>query len=261
MVRAPTVKRKIAIAFAVVLVATLISAFVLFQMTFGPIAPPPEEVATLPSSDVIAVPDGYVQTFLVPTGQGKAVLVDCANDAEAKAIKAALTKHNLTLEAILVTHGHPDHVGGCNALGAPVHTLAAEVPYVKGEKAHAGPVPAIAGAHGLDVKVARALNDGEHLTFGTKTFTVHAVPGHTPGSAVFVVGGESSVAFFGDAASFSKEGTIIGPPFIFSDDVAQGVASLHALAPKLRDANVKTYAFAHSAAMSPADATALETVQ
>lgn len=260
MLLAPTVKpklKKLAIAFGVVILATLISAFVLFQITFGPIASPPTELGALPGSDVIVVPEGYVLAFLVPTGEGKAVLIDCANDAEAKGIKAALTKHNLTLEATLVTHGHPDHVGGCNALGAPVHALAAEVPYVKGEKAHAGPIPAIAGAHGLDVKVARALNDGEQLTFGNKTFTVHAVPGHTPGSAVFVESG--GVAFFGDAASFSKEGTVIGPPFIFSDDVATAVASLKALAPKLRD--VKTFAFAHSAVMSPADASALEKIE
>jgi glyoxylase-like metal-dependent hydrolase (beta-lactamase superfamily II) len=251
--------KKVAIVFAVVIVATLISAFVLYQTTFGPIAPPPKELASLAAgSDVLVVPDGYVLAFLVPTGEGRAVLVDCANDVEAKAIKAALEKHKLTLEAILVTHGHVDHVGGCNALGAPVHALAAEVPYVKGDKAHAGPIPAMAGAHGLNVNVARALNDGEQLTFGAKTFTVHAVPGHTPGSAVFVV---DDVAFFGDAASFSKDNTIIGPPFIFSDDVKQGVASLHALAPKLRAANVKTYAFSHSAAMSPADAAALEKVQ
>jgi glyoxylase-like metal-dependent hydrolase (beta-lactamase superfamily II) len=257
VVRAPTVKRKILFVFAAVLVATLISAFVLYQTTFGPIAAPPEEVVTLPGSDVIVVPDGYVLAFLVPTGEGKAVLVDCANDVEAKSIKAALTKHNLTLEATLVTHGHVDHVGGCNVLGAPVHALAAEVPYVKGEKAHAGPIPAMAGAHGLDVKVARALNDGEQLTFGSKTFTVHAVPGHTPGSAVFVESG--GVAFFGDAASFSKEGTVIGPPRIFSDDVALGVASVKALAPKL--AGVKIFAFSHSAAMSPATTAALEAIQ
>jgi glyoxylase-like metal-dependent hydrolase (beta-lactamase superfamily II) len=138
--------KKVAVVFAVVIVATLISAFVLYQTTFGPIAPPPKELAGLAGgSDVLVVPDGYVLAFVVPTGEGRAVLVDCANDTEAKAIKAALEKHKLALEAILVTHGHVDHVAGCNALGAPVHALAAEVPYVKGEKAHAGPIPALPG--------------------------------------------------------------------------------------------------------------------
>lgn len=259
-------KRKILIGLAVVFLATLVSAFVLFQVTFGPLAPPPDAPIALPASDVLVVPDGHVMTFLVDVGGGRAVLVDCGNDTEAKAIKAVLAEKKWTLDAILVTHGHVDHVSGCSALSSPasagVHALAAEVPYVEGTKAHAGPVPAIAGAHGRDVKVARAVNDGDVLTFGNKTFTVHAVPGHTPGSAVYVESG--GVAFFGDVAALGKDGTILGPPWIFSDDVAQGVASLHALARRLRNeatTKVVTFAFSHSAAMTPADIDALERVQ
>lgn len=239
------VKRKFLAVVAVVLVGTLISAFVLYRITFGPIAPPPTAVTELPGGAFV-IPDGYVMAYAVPIGGDKVVLIDAGNDVDAKAIRAALAAKKVTVEAILVTHGHVDHVSGAKAIGAPVLCLDAEAPYVKGDKPHKGPVPRIAGAHGLDIAVARTLKDGDVVTFGDKSFGVYAVPGHTEGSAVFVVDG---IAYFGDAASASKEGTVIGPPAIFSDDTAQGVSSLRALAKRLAGVPLTTFAFAHSATL------------
>jgi glyoxylase-like metal-dependent hydrolase (beta-lactamase superfamily II) len=76
-----------------------------------------------------------------------------------------------------------------------------------------------------------------------------SVAGHTAGSMMYLANG---VLFFGDAATGAADGHIKAPPGPFSDDVNQGVASLHALATTLQGKDVKTFAFAHSGPM-PAD--------
>ena len=70
----------------------------------------------------------YTNTFLVLDGAGTAVAVDPAADAQA--YLAQLEKHGAKLAAILLTHGHFDHVGAVRALkqatGAPVHLARAD---------------------------------------------------------------------------------------------------------------------------------------
>lgn len=239
--------KKALLVLVAVFAGTLIAAGIMYQTTFGPVAPPPDAVTELPGG-ALMIPDGYVMVFAIPIGGNKVVLVDCGNDVAATRVKQALAARSLTVEAILVTHGHPDHVGGCNAIGAPVLSLEAEIPYVKGEQANEGPIPKLAGAHKLGVHVARGLKDGEVLTYGDKTFHVLAVPGHTVGSAVYLVAG---ILYFGDAASAGKNGKVIAPPKIFSDDAPQAVASLAALGARLKAESlaVTTFAFAHSATL------------
>lgn len=50
---------------------------------------PVKDGATL-AGGVTQVQDGYVTAFIVPAGEGQAVLIDCGQDPEAKALKAAL---------------------------------------------------------------------------------------------------------------------------------------------------------------------------
>ncbi len=66
-------------------------------------------------SPVRAFSDNYLWLIRTPADRGGAVLVD---PGDARPVNAALEQHGLRLHAILVTHHHPDHVGGVAELGA-----------------------------------------------------------------------------------------------------------------------------------------------
>jgi glyoxylase-like metal-dependent hydrolase (beta-lactamase superfamily II) len=59
---------------------------------------------------------------------------------------------------------------------------------------------------------------------------VYAVPGHTAGSAAYLVNG---VLFVGDSANVASDGSLIGSPWIFSDSQAGNRASLVRLEQRL----------------------------
>ena len=67
------------------------------------------------------------------------------------------------------------------------------------------------------------LDDGESFMVGNLQVTAYAVPGHTEGSAAYLVDG---VLFVGDSLQIKSNQQIIGPSVIFSTDRAQGEASL-----------------------------------
>ncbi|MBS1195781.1 MAG: beta-lactamase domain protein [Actinobacteria bacterium] len=101
---------------------------------------------------------------------GRAVLIDPADDA-ARILEASA---GLSVQAVLVTHGHPDHVAAApalrRALGAPVYLHPADAP--------------AAGLVGT-----RPLADGDEVRFGGAVLRVIHTPGHTPGSVCFHGGG------------------------------------------------------------------------
>jgi glyoxylase-like metal-dependent hydrolase (beta-lactamase superfamily II) len=66
---------------------------------------------------------------------------------------------------------------------------------------------------------------------GNTAFEVFSIPGHTPGSAAYLVKG---VLFVGDAINLSKSQKAKPPIWFFSNDVDQGVASVRKLAERLK---------------------------
>jgi glyoxylase-like metal-dependent hydrolase (beta-lactamase superfamily II) len=181
---------------------------------------------------VETVKDGFVTAFLLDTAPGKVALVDCGNDATGKALLKALQRRGLgpsAVTAIFITHGHHDHVGGCKLFpDAQVFALEAELPTIEDQ-----------------AKVTHPLKDGEVAEVGSLRVETFSVPGHTPGSAVYLADG---VLFFGDSANGGKDGKLLPAIFFFSKSPSQNVASLKALAARLRPraGEVKTLAFGHS---------------
>ena len=88
-------------------------------------------------------------------GRKGSVLIDCGEDWLGHLDR-------LKPSAILVTHGHPDHIGAIGQFSqARVMALEAEVPLVEGRAGAKGPVPRLFPVSPTGVKVDQVLHDGE----------------------------------------------------------------------------------------------------
>ncbi len=127
----------------------------------------------------------------------KAAVVDPGGDIGK--IRAAIAQLGVTVEKILITHGHIDHAGAtaplARELGVPV-----EGPQEEDRFWIAG-MPQQSRMFGFpDVESFepdRWLHDGDTVTVGEETLQVIHTPGHTPGHVVFFHP-EARVAIVGD---------------------------------------------------------------
>lgn len=199
------------------------------------------------------VADGIVTSAVVSVGPGKVALIDAGNDVDAVALLAELSRRQLGPEsvvAIFLTHGHPDHTGGAGKFpNAEVMALDREVALVEGREGATGPLLRLMPVSPTGVQVDRALEDGERVTVGEVTVQVFALPGHTPGSAAYLVNG---VLFVGDSADSTSGGRLQGSAWMFSDSQQNNIASLARLSQRLRQdgLSVAAIAPAHSGVLT-----------
>lgn len=134
------------------------------------------EILTIP-----CLSDNY--TFLLHDGpSGTVAVVDAP---EAGPIQRALAERNWSLDLILITHHHPDHIDGVEELRA------AHGAKVIGAKADEGRLPP------LDTAVV----EGDIVTVGTEQGRVMDVPGHTVGHI--------AIHFPGSKAVFSADSLMV----------------------------------------------------
>lgn len=183
---------------------------------------------------VTVVQDWFTSVALIRTGDGP-VLVDAG--FRPSAVEAGLEAQDVdpkTVSTVLLTHGHGDHVAGRSALpNAALWGIGSEA--------------ALLAEENDGVTLDRSLLAGERLTFGDTEIEVLSVPGHTPGSAVFLVDG---VLLLGDTCLVDGDGVVVPAPVKHSEDPEQAERSLATLARQLdaRGARVDWLVPSHSGA-------------
>lgn len=100
------------------------------------------------------------------TGQG--VVIDPGD--EPQRIINEITKNNLVIKNILITHGHVDHV-----------SAAPELNRMTGARVLIHPMD----AGGVDPRIRGDLAEGQDLAVGAYTLRVLHTPGHSPGGVCF----------------------------------------------------------------------------
>ena len=149
--------------------------------------------------DVRMLTVGVVQEncFLVrPEGGDRAVIVDPGD--EAPRLLRAIEDAGVTLDAILLTHTHFDHVGAvapvARATGVPVYCPRIEVPVLQDVMAYV-PWPGFGPYESWDPE--ETVQGGETLELAGLTLDVVHTPGHSPGHVTYAVRGEPAL-FSGD---------------------------------------------------------------
>ncbi len=101
-------------------------------------------------------------------------------------LKAAAAQHGVTVEKILLTHGHLDHCGQsgilAKELGVPIEGPHEDDRFWIAQLDDDGRKW---GMHAETFEPDRWLENGDTVTIGNLTLDVYHCPGHTPGHVVF----------------------------------------------------------------------------
>jgi glyoxylase-like metal-dependent hydrolase (beta-lactamase superfamily II) len=177
--------------------------------------------------------DNFIAAYVVELDSGDVALIDATMNMSAAAILDVIReggKAPADVRAIFITHGHGDHIAGAKAFpDADLYVLEPDVDLV-----------------------TRPLRDGDVIAVGGSQFEIFAIPGHTLGSAAFLVHG---VLFLGDSAAARSDGKIEPAPPVFSTDRTQNQQSLRQLATRLKDrqSEIDWLAFGHQGPLEGLD--------
>ena len=124
---------------------------------------------------------------------GEAVIIDPASTEVLETLK----KYDLKPKAVLLTHGHGDHIGGVqgivDAYDVPIYIQHDDVKYLSDPELnlsnYSNPTPIIVKGRIEEVR------EGDHITCGSVDLTVYETPGHTPGGVCYYMPG---LVFVGD---------------------------------------------------------------
>jgi hydroxyacylglutathione hydrolase len=131
--------------------------------------------------------------YLIAAGPGEpCLIVDPGQDAE-PGLHELLRKYRLEPAAVLLTHGHIDHIWSvapvCAGSGIPAYIHPDDRALLsdpaRGLWPQAGGAPLLAGLTFTEPDEVAELTDGAVLDLAGLKLTVDHAPGHTPGSVTF----------------------------------------------------------------------------
>ncbi len=145
----------------------------------------------------VAVTNAYI---VAEEPGGQALVIDAPPEPDL--IGGVLIEHNLTLAAVLLTHGHVDHTGGSGELAKGTDASVYVHPDddfltlhpVEQVRAMFGMTPP--GTYEVPGKL-EALADGDRLNVAGIAIEIRQTPGHTPGHCCFYVEDQETL-FSGD---------------------------------------------------------------
>ena len=151
-------------------------------------------------------------TLLWDDASKRGAVVDPGGDLDR--IEAGIAKVGMTVEKILLTHGHIDHAAGAAELkeklgGIPIEGPHEEDKFLLDSLVESGFAFGMTDAR--NVTPDRWLNEGDTVTVADATFSILHCPGHSPGSVAYVNTGQR-FALVGDVLFRGSIGRTEGLP-------------------------------------------------
>jgi glyoxylase-like metal-dependent hydrolase (beta-lactamase superfamily II) len=152
----------------------------------------------------------------------RATVVDPGGDAPR--IMELVTTQGLTVEQILLTHGHFDHAGGVQALNRLIAERQGAAVPVRGPHRDDAFLLAALGEDGPAYGILEAqpvtpdewLDEGQTIRIADQDFTILHCPGHSPGSLVYI----NEAARFAIVGDVLFQGSIGRTDFPYGDHAA-----------------------------------------
>jgi glyoxylase-like metal-dependent hydrolase (beta-lactamase superfamily II) len=151
-------------------------------------------------------------TLLWDDAAKRGAVVDPGGDLDR--IEAAIAQTGMTVEKILLTHGHIDHAAGATELKERLGGIPIEGPHVADKflldgLVQSGAAFGMAGARA--VTPDRWLAEGDTVTVAGASFDILHCPGHSPGSVAYI-NREQRFALVGDVLFRGSIGRTEGLP-------------------------------------------------